>query len=101
VFPAILADTYAHQFAETQLGLPPDEVRRRTARYLPKAIERCINANLDEVSKKLCTLKPHIKYAILTKVEYDEKYSGEYGLYLHQEYDLPQLTIVPWFETAL
>jgi len=26
---------------------------------------------------------------------------GEYGLYLHQEYDLPQLTVVPWLEVEL
>lgn len=34
--------------------------------------------NLNEASKKLRALKPHIKHAILTKVGCDEKYSGEY-----------------------
>ena len=47
--PAILADTSAHQLAERALGLPIQEVRRRTLRYLPREIERCIGAILRQV----------------------------------------------------
>ena len=34
--------------------------------------------NLNEASEKLRSLKPRIKHAILTRVGYDEEYSGEY-----------------------
>lgn len=34
--------------------------------------------NLSEASEELRNLKPRIKHAILTKVGYDEEYSGEY-----------------------
>ena len=34
--------------------------------------------SLNEASEKLRSLKPHVKHAILTKVGYDEEYSGEY-----------------------
>jgi len=37
-----------------------------------------VYGNLDDASKELRALRPHIKHAILTKVGYDEKYSGEY-----------------------
>ena len=37
-----------------------------------------IYENLNEASEKLRSLKPRIKHAILTKVGYDEGYSGEY-----------------------
>ena len=37
-----------------------------------------IYENLNEASEKLRSLKPRIKHAILTKVGYDEEYSGEY-----------------------
>ena len=36
---AILADVSPHQLAELTLGLPIQEVDRRTLKYLPKTIE--------------------------------------------------------------
>ena len=43
---AILADIYAHQLTELFLGLPPQEVNKRTLRYTPKAIKKCLEAIL-------------------------------------------------------
>jgi len=48
---AITADTLIHQITEYILGLPPKEIRRRTRKYLPKAIERSIKAQLRKVRK--------------------------------------------------
>jgi glucan phosphoethanolaminetransferase (alkaline phosphatase superfamily) len=53
--------------------------------------------------------KELINYAIDREVDYEEivvtsdhgEMLGELGLYLHQEYDLPQLTIVPWLKVIL
>ena len=50
--PAILADTTAHQLVERELGIPPQEIRRRTLRYFPKEIERCINAILRQAFRR-------------------------------------------------
>ena len=43
---AIGVDAILHQYFESMFGLSRKEIARRTARYLPKAIERCINAKL-------------------------------------------------------
>ena len=50
--PAILADTTAHQLVERELRIPPQEIRRRTLRYLPREMERCINAILRQAFKR-------------------------------------------------
>ena len=50
--PAILADTTAHQLVEYELGIPPQEIHRRTLRYLRKEVERCINAILRQAFKR-------------------------------------------------
>jgi len=43
---AILADIYAHRLTELSLGLPVQEVNKRTLKYLPKAVEDCLEAIL-------------------------------------------------------
>ena len=43
---AVGADVILHQAVEGLFGLPRGEIARRTARYLPKALERCMNAKL-------------------------------------------------------
>ncbi len=41
---AIGVDTMLHQYFEASFGLSREEIARRTARYMPKALERCVNA---------------------------------------------------------
>ena len=41
---AIGVDAILHQYFESMFGVSREEIARRTARYAPKAIERCINA---------------------------------------------------------
>jgi len=48
---AITADILIHQITEYVFGLPPKEIRKRTRKYLPKAIERSIKAQLRNVRK--------------------------------------------------
>ena len=44
--------------------------------------------NLNEASEKLRSLRPQIKHAILTKVGYDEEYSGETAQNIWKEKDI-------------
>ena len=41
---AVFLDTYAHQAVESILGLHPKEIAKRTQRYFPRALEKCLNA---------------------------------------------------------
>ncbi len=54
-------------------------------------------------------VKDLLNYVVKQGIKYDEvvvtldhdKMLGEFGLYLHQEYDLPQLVLVPWLNVNL
>lgn len=48
---AIGVDTILHQYFETSFGLSEGEIAGKTARYLPKAVERCINAKLRSITR--------------------------------------------------
>ena len=50
--PAILADTTAHQLVGCELGIPPQEIRRRTLRYLPKEIDDASTRSCDKPSRE-------------------------------------------------
>jgi len=43
---AVYVDAALHQYLERAFGLSEKETARRTARYTPRAIRRCINAML-------------------------------------------------------
>jgi len=48
---AIGVDTLLHQYFEMSLGLSRKEVVKRTVKYLPKVLERCINARLKNLRR--------------------------------------------------
>jgi len=48
---AVFLDAYAHQAVESILGLPPREIARRTQRYLPKTLEKCLNTILRKATR--------------------------------------------------
>jgi glucan phosphoethanolaminetransferase (alkaline phosphatase superfamily) len=63
-----------------------------------------VNAYYANLILAIREAKELINYAFDRGVDYEEivvtsdhgEMLGELGLYLHQEYGLPQLTIVPW-----
>jgi hypothetical protein len=95
----LMRDTLIHDY------VPPDTVRKRlTILGIPRS--RVVNAYYANLVLVLGYVKELIDYAVNEGVDYDEvvvtsdhgEMLGELGLYLHQEYDLPQLTIVPWLK---
>ena len=48
---AIGADLILHRYFESLMGLSRKEIARKTARYVPKAIERCVNAKLKSLRR--------------------------------------------------
>jgi hypothetical protein len=87
--------------------LPPDTVKRRLeANGIPRS--RVMNAYYANLVLALRYVRELIDYAIGQGIDYDEivvtsdhgEMLGELGLYLHQEYDLPQLTVVPWLKVV-
>jgi glucan phosphoethanolaminetransferase (alkaline phosphatase superfamily) len=83
--------------------VPPDTVRRKiSANGIPRS--RVVNAYYANLILAIREANELINYAIDRGVDYEEivvtsdhgEMLGELGLYLHQDYDLPQLTIVPW-----
>jgi hypothetical protein len=98
----LMRDVLIHDY------VPPDTVRRRlVALGVPKS--RVVNAYYANLVLVLRYVKELINYAVSEGVNYDEiavtsdhgEMLGELGLYLHQEYDLPQLTTVPWLKVIL
>jgi hypothetical protein len=94
---ALIREVLIHDF------VPPDTVRRKiSANGIPRS--RVVNAYYANLILAIREAKELINYAIDRGVDYEEivvtsdhgEMLGELGLYLHQEYDLPQLTIVPW-----
>ncbi|RLI17952.1 hypothetical protein DRO54_10795 [Candidatus Bathyarchaeota archaeon] len=45
---AIGVNAILHQYFESELGPSREEIARRTARYLPKALEKCLNVIIRE-----------------------------------------------------
>jgi hypothetical protein len=94
---ALIREVLIHDF------VPPDTVRRKiSANGIPRS--RVVNAYYANLILAIREANELINYAIDRGVDYEEivvtsdhgEMLGELGLYLHQEYDLPQLTIVPW-----
>ena len=48
---AVFLDTYAHQAVESILGLSHKEIAKRTQRYFPRALEKCLNAIIRKAIK--------------------------------------------------
>ena len=93
----LMRDALMHDY------VPPDTVRKRlTILGIPRS--RVMNAYYANLVLVLGYVKELVDYAVNEGVDYDEvvvtsdhrEMLGELGLYLHQEYDLPQLIIVPW-----
>jgi len=88
--------------------VPPDTVRRALKR---QGIDRgrVWRAYYCNMLIALMGVKELLNYVRKVGLKYDKvvvtsdhgEMLGEYGLYLHQEYNLPQLTIVPWLEAEL
>jgi hypothetical protein len=95
----LMRDVLIHDY------VPPDTVRRRLT-VLGVSRSRIVNAYYANLVLVLRYVKELINYAVSEGVYYDEivitsdhgDMLGELGLYLHQEYGLPQLTIVPWLK---
>jgi hypothetical protein len=94
---ALIREVLIHDF------VPPDTVRRKiSANGIPRS--RVVNAYYANLILAIREANELINYAIDRGVDYEEivvtsdhgEMLGELGLYLHQDYDLPQLTIVPW-----
>jgi hypothetical protein len=98
----VMRDALIHDY------LPPDTIRRRLkANSVPRL--RIVNAYYANLILALKYVKELIDHVLDQGVNYEEivvtsdhgEMLGELGLYLHQEYDLPQLTIVPWLKVVL
>ena len=101
---ALMRDVLIHDY------VPPDTVKRALKRYgISRGRERVLRAYYCNVEVALRGVRELLNYVSTVGMEYDRvvvasdhgELLGEYGLYLHQEYDLPQLTIVPWLEVKL
>ena len=97
----LMRDVLIHDY------LPPDTIRRRLkANSIPRP--RIVNAYYANLILVLKYVKELIDHVLDQGVNYEEvvvtsdhgEMLGELGLYLHQEYDLPQLTIVPWLKVV-
>jgi len=85
--------------------VPPDTVRRRLmAVGAPRS--RVVNAYYADLVLVLRYVKELIDHALNEGINYEEiavtsdhgEMLGELGLYLHQDYNLPQLITVPWLK---
>lgn len=95
---SLMRDVLIHDY------VPPDTVRRRlTVIGVPRS--RVVNAYYANLVLVLRYVKELISYAlneganeeVVVTSDHGEML-GELGLYLHQEYNLPQLIIVPWLK---
>jgi hypothetical protein len=96
---SLMRDVLIHDY------VPPDTVRQRLmAIDAPRS--RVVNAYYANLVLVLRYVKELISYALNEGIDYEEiavtsdhgEMLGELGLYLHQEYNLPQLIIVPWLK---
>jgi hypothetical protein len=97
----LMRDVLVHDY------LPPDTVKRRLeANGISRS--RVVNAYYANLVLAFRYVRELIGYAVGQRIDYDEivvtsdhgEVLGELGLYLHQEYDLPQLTVVPWLKVV-
>jgi len=81
----------------------PDTIRYKLKKLgVPR--KRVIRAYVCNLAIALRGVQELLKYVRDVNIKYDGivvisdhgEMLGEFGLYLHQEYDLPQLTFVPW-----
>jgi hypothetical protein len=98
---SLMRDVLIHDY------VPPDTVRQRlTVIGAPRS--RVVNAYYANLVLVLRYVKELIGYALNEGIGYEEiavtsdhgEMLGELGLYLHQEYNLPQLIIVPWLKVT-
>jgi hypothetical protein len=99
--PMLMRDALIHDY------IPPDTIRRRLReRNIPK--DRVIKAYYANLILVLRHVRELLNYVEDQGIKYDEivitsdhgEMLGELGLYLHQEYDLPQLVLVPWLKVT-
>ncbi|RLF17223.1 MAG: hypothetical protein DRZ82_10035 [Thermoprotei archaeon] len=98
----LMRDVLIHDY------VPPDTVRRTLKKY-GISRERVLRAYCCNMEVALRGVRDLLEYIHTVGLKYDRivvtsdhgELLGEYGLYLHQEYDLPQLTVVPWLEVEL
>ncbi len=88
--------------------VPPDTVRRSLKKQGigREHVLRAYYCNMEVALRGVRELLDHVytrglKYDRIVITSDHGELLGEYGLYLHQEYDLPQLTLVPWLEVEL
>jgi len=99
---ALMHEVRVHDF------LPPDTVSR-ALKNLGICRERVVKAYYCNLDVALRGVRDLLSYVRNSGMMYDRivvtsdhgELLGEYGLFLHQEYDLPQLTVVPWLEVKL
>ncbi|MGC8544236.1 MAG: hypothetical protein ACP5NQ_09860 [Vulcanisaeta sp.] len=93
----LMKDALIHDY------VPPDTIRHRLReRGIPR--DRVVRAYYANLALALRYVKELLNYVYEQGIKYDEivvtsdhgEMLGEFGLYLHQEYDLPQLVLVPW-----
>lgn len=98
---SLMRDASIHDY------MPPDTVRRRLM-HIGAPRSRVVNAYYANLVLVLRYVKELIGYVLNEGVDYEEiavasdhgEMLGELGLYLHQEYNLPQLIIVPWLKVT-
>ncbi|ADN49852.1 hypothetical protein [Vulcanisaeta distributa] len=98
----LMKDALIHDY------VPPDTIGYRL-RMLGVGRDRVIRAYYANLVLVLKYVKDLLNYVKRQNIDYDEvvvtsdhgEMLGEFGLYLHQEYDLPQLVLVPWLRVSL
>lgn len=88
--------------------LPPDIIKH-TLKKRSISRERILKAYFCNMELALKGVKELLEYVCILGLKYERivvtsdhgEMLGEFGLYLHQEYNLPQLTIVPWLEVRI
>lgn len=99
---ALIREALLHDF------VPPDIVADKLRR-LKIDRKRVVNAYYGNLALVLTYVGKLLNYVRSGGVKYDViavtsdhgELLGEYGLYLHQEYNLPQLVVVPWLWVTL
>ena len=99
---ALMRDALIHDF------VPPDTIRRRL-REIGVGRSRVVRAYYANLVLVLKYVRELLDYVRGQGIDYEEvvvtsdhgEMLGEFGLYLHQDYDLPQLVLVPWLRVTL
>ena len=95
----LMRDALIHDY------VPPDTIRYRLReKGIPR--DRVVKAYYVNLALVLKYVRDLLNYVDKQGIKYDEivvtsdhgEMLGEFGLYLHQEYDLPQLVLVPWLK---